>query len=164
MQPDASLERFSSLKESITRALSSGRSASAKQGPAKLVEEEQREIGHVSWAIYLLYLTKAFGPWLFILLLVVQTGWQTMMVLSDYWLAYETSDGRQGYFDPGNFIGVYTLLSLGTWICVFGRTALIILFGARTTQEFYLEMLRSIFRAPMAFFDTTPSGRILSRV
>lgn len=164
MQRNASLERLSSGKETITRVLSSGRGTSAKQGPAKLVEEEQREIGHVSWSIYSLYLTKAFGPWLFILLLIVQTGWQIMMLLSDYWLAYETSDGRQGSFDPGNFIRVYTFLSLGTWVCVFARTVLIILFGARTTQEFYLQMLRSIFRAPMAFFDTTPTGRILSRV
>ncbi|KAG0554912.1 hypothetical protein KC19_12G129500 [Ceratodon purpureus] len=162
-KPDASLERRVSVKESITRALSSGRSTSVKPGPTKLVEEEQREIGRVSSAIYKLYLTKAFGPWLIILLFIVQIGWQTMMLLSDYWLAYETSDGRQGSLDPGNFIRVYAALSFGTWICVFLRTSLIILFGSRTTQVFFLEMLRSIFRAPMAFFDTTPSGRILSR-
>jgi hypothetical protein len=46
------------------------------------------------------------------LLFIVQTGWQTLMLLSDYWLAYETSDGREGSLDPGNFIRVYTLLSL----------------------------------------------------
>jgi len=164
VQPGACLGRLSSVKETITRVLSNSRGASAKQGPIKLVEEEQREIGHVSWSIYSLYLTKAFGPWLFILLLIVQTGWQTMMLLSDYWLAYETSDGRQGSLDPVSFIRVYTFLSLGTWVCVFARTVLIILFGARTSQKFYLQMLRSVFRAPMAFFDSTPTGRILSRV
>ena len=164
MQPVASLERLLSVKGTITRVLSNGKGASVKPGSTKLVEEEEREIGRVSSSIYKLYLTKAFGPWLITLLFVVQIGWQTMMLLSDYWLAYETSDGRQGSLDPENFIRVYAALSLGTWLCVFLRTALIILFGSRTAQVFFLQMLRSIFRAPMAFFDTTPSGRILSRV
>jgi hypothetical protein len=160
--PVASLERFASLKE--TAAVANGGVASGKQGTAKLVEEEQREIGRVSTAVYWLYLTKAFGPWLIVALLIVQTVWQIMMVSSDYWLAYETSDGRKESLDPVRFIRVYALLSFGTWLCVFARTCLIILLGVKTTQEFYLQMLGSIFRAPMAFFDTTPSGRILSRV
>lgn len=162
-EPDATLERLTSIKGTTAPAQPNGRDTSAKQGSAKLIEEEQREIGHVSKSIYWLYLTKAFGPWLIITLLIVQTVWQIMMVLSDYWLAYETSDGQQGSLNPGRFIRVYFLLSLGTWLCVLTRTILIILLGLRTTQEFYLQMLRSIFRAPMAFFDTTPSGRILSR-
>ena len=164
--PVASLERFSSLKEAADApSRPNGRDgASAKHGSAKLVEEEQREIGRVSTAIYWLYLTKAFGPWLIIASLIVQMAWQTMTVLSDYWLAYETSDGQKGSLDPIRFIRVYALLSFGTWICVFVRTILNISLGVKTTQVFYLQMLRSIFRAPMAFFDTTPSGRILSRV
>jgi hypothetical protein len=94
-----------------SRALSTGKCAYVKRGSAKLVEEQQREIGRVS-SMYKMYLTKAFGPWLITLLLFVQTGWQTLMLLSDYWLTYETSDSREGSLDPGNFIRVYTLLSL----------------------------------------------------
>jgi hypothetical protein len=111
VQPDASLERRSSLKVTITHALSIGKRASVKLSSAKLVEEEQREIGRVSSSMYKLYLTKAFGPWLITLLFIVQTGWQTLM-FSDYWLAYETSNGREGSLAPCNFIRVYTLLSL----------------------------------------------------
>lgn len=164
MQPGASLERLSSVKESTAESIPNARDASAKQGSAKLVEEEQREIGQVSRSIYWLYLTKAYGPRLIIALLIVQTVWQTLMVSADYWLAYETSDGRKGSLDPVRFIRVYALLSFGSWLCVLARTTLIVVLGVSTTQLFYLQMLRSIFRAPMAFFDTTPSGRILSRV
>lgn len=161
VQPGASLERLASVKETIPQ---SKKDESGKQGAAKLVEEEQREIGQVSRSIYWLYLTKAFGPRLLIALLIVQTVWQTLMVSSDYWLAYETSDGQQQSLDPVRFIKVYALLGMGSWMCVFIRTGLIIVLGVNTTQLFYLQMLRSIFRAPMSFFDTTPSGRILSRV
>ncbi|CAN1274161.1 ABC transporter C family member 4 [Linum perenne] len=35
--------------------------------------------------------------------------------------------------------------------------------GLVTAQSFFSEMLQSILHAPMSFFDTTPSGRILTR-
>ncbi|GFS39781.1 multidrug resistance-associated protein 10 [Actinidia rufa] len=35
--------------------------------------------------------------------------------------------------------------------------------GLKTAQNFFRQILHSILHAPMSFFDTTPSGRILSR-
>jgi len=43
------------------------------------------------------------------------------------------------------------------------RSLLVSISGVRTAQEFYCNMLDSIFRAPLPFFDTTPTGRILTR-
>jgi hypothetical protein len=114
VQPDASLERRSSLKVTITHALSIGKRASVKLSSAKLVEEEQREIGRVSSSMYKLYLTKAFGPWLITLLFIVQTGWQTLM-FSDYWLAYETSSSREGSLLQAFHLGL-RLIELVVWL------------------------------------------------
>uniref|UniRef100_A0A0A9GY35 ABC transmembrane type-1 domain-containing protein n=1 Tax=Arundo donax TaxID=35708 RepID=A0A0A9GY35_ARUDO len=36
--------------------------------------------------------------------------------------------------------------------------------GLQSAQAFFNKMFDSILRAPISFFDTTPSGRILSRV
>jgi ABC-type multidrug transport system fused ATPase/permease subunit len=36
--------------------------------------------------------------------------------------------------------------------------------GLKSAQAFFSKMFNSILRSPMSFFDTTPSGRILSRV
>eukprot|EP01018_Ginkgo_biloba_P003571 Gb_36600 [translate_table: standard] len=134
-----------------------------KKGTAKLIEEEQRETGHVSWKVYWLYVTKAYGWSIVLILFLVQVIWQAVQVGSDYWLAYETSDANRASYRPNLFIGVYVLLSAGTWVCIFFRSMLVTTFGLKTSQIFYQQMLRSIFRAPMSFFDTTPSGRILSR-
>ena len=47
-----------------------------KKGTTKLVEEEQRETGHVSWKVYWLYITKAYGWYIILTLFTVQIVWQ----------------------------------------------------------------------------------------
>ncbi|KAJ7563499.1 hypothetical protein O6H91_03G113100 [Diphasiastrum complanatum] len=141
----------------------SRQNSGSKKGSSKLIDDEKREAGRVGWRIYWLYLTKAFGWPLLFLLIFVQAVWQVLLVSSDYWLANETSVDQQKDFDSSRFISVYFWIASGTWVCVIIRTILVTTLGLKTAQTFYLDMLRRIFRAPMAFFDTTPSGRILSR-
>ncbi|CAM6129988.1 unnamed protein product [Calypogeia fissa] len=135
----------------------------SKKGPSTLVKEEQRGIGRVSWNVYGQYLTKAFGWSGVVALLVMQTFWQGSLVCGDYWLAYETSEDNRAQFRKGKFFWVYASFAFVSWLMVLSRTALGTTLGLKTAQAFFLEMLNSIFRAPMSFFDTTPSGRILSR-
>lgn len=141
-----------------------GFNVTTKKGSAKLIEDEQREVGRVSWSVYWLYVTKAYGPICVLFTLFNQVIWQILMLSSDYWLAYETSDAREGGFNPRTMIWVYAALCFGVICCTMIRVLIIISVGVKTTQIFYLEMLQRVFRAPMSFFDTTPLGRILSRV
>ena len=59
---------------------------------------------------------------------------------------------------------MYGELAIGSGIFVLMRSLLISLAGLQTAQKFFVEMIESVFDAPMSFFDTTPTGRILSRV
>jgi ATP-binding cassette subfamily C (CFTR/MRP) protein 1 len=49
-------------------------------------------------------------------------------------------------------------------VLVSGRSFLVAFIGLQTANSFFKQILNSILHAPMSFFDTTPSGRILSRV
>ncbi|XP_017418879.2 ABC transporter C family member 14 [Vigna angularis] len=140
---------------SLEQAVSSKKSS-------KLIKEEERETGKVSLHIYKLYCTEAFGWWGITLVFVLSLLWQGSLMASDYWLAYETSM-ESGLFNPSLFMSIYTIITAVSVILVVTRTYFFTLLGLKTAQIFFTQILRSILHAPMSFFDTTPSGRILSR-
>lgn len=51
------------------------------------------------------------------------------------------------------------VVSVFLWL----RSFLTMQVGLRASEYFHSRMLRSVFAAPMSFFDTTPSGQLLSR-
>ncbi|MED6155512.1 Multidrug resistance-associated protein 4 [Stylosanthes scabra] len=135
---------------------------SKKEG-SKLIKEEERETGKVSLHIYKLYCTEAFGWWGIIAVIFLSVVWQASMMVSDYWLAYETSAERAEFFDASKFITVYGIIVAVSIVLIVLRSYSVTILGLRTAQIFFSQILHSILHAPMSFFDTTPSGRILSR-
>lgn len=148
-------------REMNGEAKSLERSESSK-GTSKLIKEEERETGKVSLNVYKIYCTEAFGWWGVVLVLLVSLLWQATQMSSDYWLAYETSGERS--FRPSLFIEVYGIIAVVALLIVILRMFLVTTMGLRTAQIFFKQILNSLLHAPMSFFDTTPSGRILSRV
>lgn len=134
------------------------------KGTAKLIEEEQRETGHIGWRVYKMYATEAWGWWGVFAVLATSVVWQLSLMASDYWLAFETSGENEVSFNPFVFIRVYATISVVSVILVTIRTFLTASLGLATAQIFFRQIINSILHAPMSFFDTTPSGRILSRV
>jgi len=134
------------------------------KGSSKLVKEEERETGRVSFNIYKLYCTEAFGWWGISAVLFLSVLWQASMMASDYWLAFETSVERADVFNPTVFISIYAAITIVSVILIVVRSYSVTIFGLKTAQIFFNQILTSILHAPMSFYDTTPSGRILSRV
>lgn len=131
---------------------------------SKLVKEEERETGKVSLHIYKLYCTEAFGWWGITGVILLSLLWQASMMASDYWLAYETSEERAQLFNPSVFISIYAIIAAVSIVLIVLRSYAVTILGLKTAQIFFSQILSSILHAPMSFFDTTPSGRILSRV
>jgi ABC-type multidrug transport system fused ATPase/permease subunit len=133
-----------------------------KENKSKLIEEEERESGHVSFQVHRQYWTEAYGWWGVAAVLLISILFQSSLMGNDYWLSYETS----GYhiFNPSLFIKVYSIVAIVSCGFVVIRAFLVTHMGLKTAQNFFDQILHSILHAPMSFFDTTPSGRILSRV
>lgn len=139
-------------------------SPKAEKGTSKLIEDEQRETGNVSCHVYKQYVTEAFGWWGVILVLAVSLAWQLSTMAGDYWLAFETSADHAASFNASLFIRVYSIIAAVSIVLVTVRSFVVAFYGLETAQIFFKQILYSLLHAPMSFFDTTPSGRILSRV
>ena len=131
----------------------------------RLVQDEEREKGSIGREVYMAYLTTVKGGALVPIIILAQSSFQVLQVLSNYWMAWACPIGDDDLVDGMDFILlVYTLLAVGSAFCVLLRSSLVAIAGLRTAEKLFSNMLNSVLRAPMAFFDSTPTGRILSRV
>ncbi|AQK91546.1 ABC transporter C family member 4 [Zea mays] len=159
-----------SRQPSSKNAASNGDSSSssivapkAEKASARLIKDEERASGHVSFTVYKQYMTEAWGWWGPLVVVAVSVVWQCSLMASDYWLADQTSDGNETSFQPSLFINVYAIIAAVSVVLVAARSFIVAFIGLQTADRFFKQILNSILHAPMSFFDTTPSGRILSR-
>ncbi|KAL9142232.1 hypothetical protein ABFS82_14G155200 [Erythranthe guttata] len=130
----------------------------------RLVQEEEREKGSIGREVYLSYLTTAKRGVLVPIIILAQTSFQVLQISSNYWMAWACPAGDDLPLIGMRFVlFVYTLLALGSAFCVLIRASLVAVAGLMTSEKLFSNMLNSVFRSPMAFFDSTPTGRILNR-
>ncbi|KAK4488582.1 hypothetical protein RD792_004348 [Penstemon davidsonii] len=130
----------------------------------RLVQDEEREQGSIGKEVYMSYLTIVKGGALVPIILLAQSSFQMLQIASNYWMAWACPTGEDKAVTGMHFVLlVYTLLAFGSSLCVLLRASLVAIAGLLTSEKLFSNMLKSIFRAPMAFFDSTPTGRILNR-
>ncbi|GLU18970.1 hypothetical protein SLE2022_352430 [Rubroshorea leprosula] len=132
----------------------------------QLVQEEEREKGRVGFSIYWKYITTAYGGALFPFVVLAQILFQLLQISGNWWLAWATPASIDVKPAVGNstLIMVYVALAFGSSLCVLARGMFLYTAGYKTANLLFNKMHYCIFRAPMSFFDATPSGRILNRV
>lgn len=136
-------------------------------GPkGQLVQEEEREKGKVGFPVYWKYMTTAYGGAFVPVILLGLILFQVLQILSNYWMAWATPVSKD-VAPPvigSTLIIVYVSLAIGCCFCTLVRALSLSTASYKTATTLFNRMHFSIFRAPMSFFDATPSGRILNRV
>ncbi|KAI3838912.1 hypothetical protein MKX03_002688 [Papaver bracteatum] len=140
-----------------------GDETSVPQG--HLVQEEEREKGEVGLSVYWKYITTAYGGALVPFILLGQAIFEVLQIGTNYWMAWATpiSKDVESPVKGSTLILVYVVLAVGSSLCILARTTLVATAGYKTATRLFNKMHLCIFRAPVSFFDSTPSGRILSR-
>ncbi|GAB4840563.1 hypothetical protein Ancab_021333 [Ancistrocladus abbreviatus] len=124
-------------------------------------KEEEAENGRVNWHVYSAFITTAYRGALVPVILLCQLLFQGLQMSSNYWLAWATEEEHQ--VTSKQLIGIFVLLSGSSSIFILGRTIFLSTIAIETAERLFLDMMRSVFRAPISFFDSTPSSRILNR-
>ncbi|KAH9331210.1 hypothetical protein KI387_003318, partial [Taxus chinensis] len=132
---------------------------------SQLVQEEEREKGRVSLWVYWSYITAAYKGALIPIILLAHTTFQLLDIGSSYWMAWATptTEDQRPPVSKSLLILVYIALAIGSSLCILLRTLLLCLAGFKSAKQLFSNMHRCIFRAPMSFFDATPTGRLLNR-
>lgn len=151
-------------------------STASWHGPQRKVADEENALkskqtqetsqqGKVSWDVYLEYAKNSNVIAVGFYLLALLAG-QTCQVAGSYWLKYfsESSERQGNNAGVGKFIGVYLAFGLGSSLLVIFQNLILWIFcSIEASRKMHERMAFSIFRSPMSFFETTPSGRILNR-
>ncbi|CAG7834454.1 unnamed protein product, partial [Allacma fusca] len=152
-------------KETLTATLSSD-SSKDKDSPEaqKLIEDEFKEMTSIPWSLYYDY-CKSAGWSRVIISLLAYAVYQVFAVSTNYWLSVwsekEVINGTQ--VDQGYNIEVYAALGVSQTVMYVLAITLMCLAILNSATVFHSKMLKRVLKAPMSFFDTTPSGRILNR-
>ncbi|KAL4094993.1 hypothetical protein PRIC1_010643 [Phytophthora ramorum] len=131
----------------------------------KLVDDEEREEGRVSAAVFRRYFNAMGGLKVLLLLIVIQSLWQGCQIGSDLWLSHWT--GQKGNtFDASRTqynMTVYALLGGGSALMVLARAVTVATAGLRASRDLFVRLTHGLLHAPLRFFDANPIGRIVNR-
>ncbi|KAL7247993.1 hypothetical protein ACSBR2_002820 [Camellia fascicularis] len=127
----------------------------------QLTKEEDTAMGNVGWRAFLDYINISKGSFLLGLTLFVQFAFSALQAAATYWLAIAIEIPKINY---ATLIGVYAGLSTLSTLFVFLRSLFSAYLGLKASKAFFLGFMNSVIKAPMLFFDSTPIGRIFTRV
>lgn len=127
--------------------------------------KEGSEQGKVKWDVYMEYARTSNLPAVAVYLLML-LGAQAAQIGGSFWLKNwsEINSRYGGNPHVGKYIGIYFAFGIGNAALVVLQTLILWIFcSIEASRKLHERMAYAIFRSPMSFFETTPSGRILNR-
>ncbi|XP_051116296.1 putative ABC transporter C family member 15 isoform X2 [Andrographis paniculata] len=152
--------RHQSLQTEVTEVKFIDLSRSSRVISDQSVHEEMLS-GRVKWDVYATFVTSAYKGALVPITLLCQVFFQVLQMASSYWIAWGSE--KEDSITKKQLIEIFAVLSCSSSLFILGRAVLLSTIAIETAQRLFLGMITSIFRAPLSFFDSTPSSRILNR-
>ncbi|KAF9293611.1 hypothetical protein BGZ74_011628 [Mortierella antarctica] len=140
---------------------------SKKDAKVGLINVEKLQEGAVDFQTAMVYVRSASyrdGVVIFILFILAQMCLVSTSLWLKHWITVTKESGEGKPPSIPRFLGVYGLLTL-VYVLIY---VVVMYLGLavtriRASERIHQELLEKILRLPMAFFDTTPLGRILNR-
>lgn len=130
-------------------------------GLDQLIKKEERESGNTGMKPYLQYLSQNKGFLFASLSALSHATFMAGQISQNSWMAAKVQDPEVSML---KLISVYLAIGFCTVFFLLSRSIFVVVLGMESSRSLFAQLLSSLFRAPMSFFDSTPLGRILTRV
>lgn len=130
-------------------------------GGDQLIKLEERDVGDTGFKPYILYLNQNKGFLFFSVAALSHLIFVIGQILQNSWMAANVDDPNVSTL---KLIVVYLLIGITSTLFLLSRSLCTVVLGMQSSKSLFSQLLSSLFRAPMSFYDSTPLGRILSRV
>ncbi|CDZ97117.1 Multidrug resistance-associated protein/mitoxantrone resistance protein, ABC superfamily [Phaffia rhodozyma] len=137
--------------------------AKALNPGALLTVKEEREIGAVSWSVYTRYIQSMGSVWFPIVFMSCMMLAQAASVATTVFLGIWSESSINGW-KQGQYMAVYASLGLANALFTFAGTLLVYFAGIATSYNLFNKAYNGVLAAPVTWFDSTPTGRIISRL
>ncbi|XP_044496374.1 ABC transporter C family member 12-like isoform X2 [Mangifera indica] len=134
-----------------------------KGGKSVLIKQEERETGIVSWNVLMRYKNALGGLWVLMILFTCYISTEVLRISSSTWLSVWTDQSTSQNYNPRYYILIYALLGFGQVTVTLANSYWLIISSLRAARRLHDAMLNAILRAPMLFFHTNPTGRVINR-
>jgi ABC-type multidrug transport system fused ATPase/permease subunit len=144
--------------------------AKMKKAGEKLISDEEKEEGSVQGSNYKHY-ARAGGVIAFVSIFVIQGIGRASELMANFWLSFWANASTQADIAGDRltaqettwYLGIYAAFGLGGVICLTFRAVIMAVHRLKASRKLHDELIESILRAPVSFFDVTPIGRVLNR-
>ncbi|TXG71098.1 hypothetical protein EZV62_006033 [Acer yangbiense] len=127
----------------------------------QLIKQEEREIGDAVLRPYIQYLNQNKGFLFFSMATLSHLIFVIGEVLQNSWMASNVDNPDVSTL---RLIVVYLSIGIASTLFLLCRSLSTVFLNLQSSKSLFSQLLNSLFRAPMSFYDSTPLGRILSRV
>ncbi|XP_023742702.1 ABC transporter C family member 10 [Lactuca sativa] len=127
----------------------------------QLIKKEEREAGDTGLRPYKQYLSQSNGYFLFSMSILGHMLYIIGQFIQTLWLAREVQSAS---ITQLKLVLVYMILGIVMVLFLFGRSYFIVKLTMDTSLAIFNKLITCLYRAPMSFYDSTPVGRIISRV
>ena len=148
-----------SRKSSVCDPCAEEAKAKAREEKGKLVCEEKDESKEVGWRLYWYYIKNAGG---FVSLSSFTVLIASLEVLNVFYHRY-AGYWIEGEHAPSSAMAVLGGLIVAFMLCLAVREIFYVNLAIGASNKLHGKMLQRVVKAPVQFFDTNPTGRILNR-
>lgn len=134
-----------------------------KEGVFRLMQDEERNTGAVSWAIYGSFFQAMGNYWYPLMSLTLLCLAQVATVGNTLFLGFWSGSEIAG-FRQGDYMGIYAGFGFALALATFLGSYSLFLSGLRASLTMFRRALHGIMRSPVLYHDSTPIGRIISRL